>query len=409
MFRSIFKVGFGKGLQAAFLILVLWLTTRWLGESVRGEIAQTQAQFTLFVQLFGMAGAPAFAVLKKQRLIGGLGWPNLMFLILLSLAFVFLPGLPMALYGNYIALFGLGFSIGWYHLVQSLLQAETRWTAYSSTFGIQGLVLLMGTALLYVCNSLNLERYVIALSISYFCPSLLYSRVLTSLFDRERNGFDLTAIWQALRFGIWIQVANIIQFFNYRVSFYWLSAENQTASLGLFSICISLLEATWLLSTSLAAVQYGELAAYDSESKKKSLSIQLAKVNALASLPLIALFFIPGNEGYNFIFKTNATSWMSILALLAPGIWIASWARALSHCLASGGHYNWNALCSGIGLVFLLVSSYFLYPTMGLQGLALATTIGHAGNALGLVMIFIRIKEKPEDTSSLPSMNELVN
>lgn len=394
MFRSVFKVGFGKGLQAAFLILVLWLTTRWLGESVRGEIAQTQAQFALFVQLFGMMGAPAFAVLKKQQNLGGLGWPNFLFLLILALSFVHLPGLPAALAGNFATLFFLGISLGLYQLVQGLLQAETRWTAYSGTFGLQGLLLLLGTLCLYEVEALTLENYLIVLTLSYLIVAIAYGKVLLLLFDQQPKGFDSASLQQALCFGLWIQIANVVQFFNYRVSYYWLSADKQMAALGIFSICITLLEATWLLSTSLAAVQFGELATYDSDERKREKSIQLAKVSAVASLLLIGLCFIPGNSGYNVLFKTDSMEWMAILAYLAPGIWITSWARALSHYFASGGSYLWNALSSALGLGFLLMSSYLFYPDMGLTGLALATSIGHAGNALGLILVFSIVKRK---------------
>ena len=95
-----------------------------------------------------------------------------------------------------------------------------------------------------------------------------------------------------------------------------------------------------------------------------------------AFLACLTLAILPGSF-YGFLFGADFAALHPIMWLLAPGVWLFSYALIVGHYFSGHGRYQVNALASGIGLVVSLIGAILLIPSYGTQGAAVAASLSY--------------------------------
>ena len=78
-----------------------------------------------------------------------------------------------------------------------------------------------------------------------------------------------------------------------------------------------------------------------------------------------------------------------IIWLLAPGIWLFTYALIIGHFFSGSGKYYINAIASGIGLLVNIISLYLLVPKYHFYGAAISASISYICTSL-VVLIFFK-------------------
>ena len=182
---------------------------------------------------------------------------------------------------------------------------------------------------------------------------------------------------QLLSYGTFNQLAHVFQILSFRASFYFLEYYHGKGTVGLFSNASSLTESVWLIATSISLWQYAVIANSNDSKYNIQLTEKLTRFGmTTAFLACLTLAILPGSF-YGFLFGADFAALHPIMWLLAPGVWLFSYALIVGHYFSGHGRYQVNALASGIGLIVSLIGAILLIPSYGTEGAAVAASLSY--------------------------------
>jgi len=238
--------------------------------------------------------------------------------------------------------------------VQYFLSKE-RIALYNNFAALQWL-LLAGFLLLFVFvfNRRDVAGYVDAYFLSY-CVSGIFS--FWFLFKKVRFcGFKgiFSLLKKMFKYGLVIQIANLAQLFNGRLSLYIIEFMAGRKSVGLYNFGTKFSEMIWLIPQSLTAVQYGRIVnCEDNREYAKKISLVFLKLAFIVSFcGAVFLAFFP-NQWLGYIFRAEFIEAKRVFYALGLGIVIFSGNIILSTYFAGFGKYKTNMTASLIGLAVL--------------------------------------------------------
>ena len=251
---------------------------------------------------------------------------------------------------------------------------------------------------LFILQKREVISYIIGLYASYFFAfvagfGLILSRVKWGSFRGATSVFK-----DIFRYGSVMQTGNILQFFNYRLSYYFIEFFMGRAALGVYSVGVQLSESAWLVTRSISMVQFARISNEKDINYAARLTLNLTKISFLVTLICLALICILLIFIFPFIFKPEFNEVKMIMASLSMGILIFSVSITLSPYFSGIGKPQHNTISAAIGLVFTLVSSWILIPRFGLIGAGMSATISYSVATLYQFIIFVKLSHiRPGD------------
>lgn len=245
--------------------------------------------------------------------------------------------------------------------------------------------------------------FLVTLSSSILISLLL----LASLQFRFHLSRDVSGLKSALAFAIPCYAANSAQFLNYKLDVFVVGFFAGQASVGRYTLAVSLAQLLWLMSNSVASVLLPKVAAADDvdasihhTTRVTRLALWGTAVGAVA-LALVATQAIPLLYGEPFRPSVSALLW------LLPGIVIFSVANVLAAYIAGIGKPRLNLYVSGISLIITITLDFALIPKLNIVGAAIASTVSYSVAAFMLIFFFIRETGVPLRQVLLPSSDDL--
>ncbi len=372
--------------------LVVIISSRYLGADVRGEISLFMLNVTLISMLNNVIGGSAYVYLSSR------------YSALSLLASGYVWAAVTACVGAWTL---VTFSLSQPHLLLHL-------AAISLLASLNGINLnyLLGKERIRENNLITLSQILILLIVLFaqifFTPHRGLSVYLNALYVSFGFGFLITLfpikryitfgpfshfidfILKAARQGILIQSAYIIQLLNYRLSYFLIEAHYGSAMLGIYSVGVSIAEAVWLVSKSIALVQYARVSNKGEGEYAQSLTINLVKLSGSVSFLLIIILVLIPSAFYTFVFGPEFTGIKRIILWLSPGILALAISTIFTHYFSGLGKNHFNTIASGIGLVFTLPLCFLLIPYWGPEGAALAADCAYTGALIYLLIKFMR-------------------
>ena len=376
MIYKIAQTFVSKVLTALLSFLLVIITARYGGSVVRGEISlfvTNQAVIMLFASIIG---GPSIIYLSSKVNTGSLFvlsyiW-SLAMALLISLVILYL-GFVSYEYFYFllvISILSCLFSVNTHFLL-----GLQKINVFNMLTIFQVLVLFISTVYFFIVKgNSDLYYYVISMTISYgilFLASLFYLLTIKKD-DQKRENKNWTYY---LKTGATAQFSNIIQFLNYRLSYYYIALLLSEENLGLFSTCVILTEATWLISSSLATVGYTKISAEKDNEASKKIAFQLFRLNIILTLvPVLILALIPDSY-YLLIFGKDFQNIRGIILIMLAGAFMISMQRIMSTYFSGIGKFHINNWAALLGLAFNTVLLYLLLSNYQLTGVAIASTI----------------------------------
>lgn len=200
---------------------------------------------------------------------------------------------------------------------------------------------------------------------------------------------DKIALLKAIfRLGMFNQLSHITQLMSLRLSYYILLIYIGKDSVGVYSVAIALVESVWLVSNSIATVQYAKISNSSDELADKELTIRLLRFSLLISFILLIILSIMPSVFYQFLLGKEFSSVDKLIIVLSPGVLLYNFSLILGHYFSGKGRYHVNTIASVVGLVFTLIFTLLLVPIYDYYGAAIAACISYFSTSFYVFYIF---------------------
>jgi O-antigen/teichoic acid export membrane protein len=385
-----------KGISAFLSFFIAIIISQTLGDVGKGE--QTILLTTVaFVLIFSdIVSGKTLVYLTPRFSFSSLFIPSYFWSLLVGIvAWILLSFFPLGINKELFVHVGiLAVIASWNGVNIALLMGKERIKTANFINLLHPLIICIILCIFYLfLQSKTLFPYILALYLAYGICWILgliaLRKDLTSLKLTQFADYK-PAIKSLFRYGFLNQSAFFVQFLNLRLSYYLLEAYIDVGKVGIFSNAMSLGEAIWLISSSVAIVQYSRIVNTNDRQYAQSITLRLAKACGLLSLCAVVFLSVLPSAVYVFIFGQDFGELSNIIRLLAPGVLFYSVFLIFGHYFSGIGKYHRNLFCASIGLLFTLVMGFILIPRMDIYGAAITTSISYMATTITGIIIFFR-------------------
>jgi len=259
----------------------------------------------------------------------------------------------------------------------NLLLGKESVKAFNLCYLIQSLVQITALLIFYfIFQDQSVSSFIKATYLGYgsnFISSMLIlsSHIKVSQSPSKKLFFSL------LKYGFYLQLANLFQLFNYRLSYYLLQLFSGRAAVGIYTSGVQLSEGMLLPSKSLGTVQYARISNLKSDVKAAKLSLSMMKVAFGLTFPIIGIVLLIPSSFFVSVLGNDFQQTKPVIAIMALGILALSMEGVLGRFFSGTGKQRINTANTAIGLGFTLIFGFWLIPIYGLYGAAITSTLAY--------------------------------
>ena len=244
---------------------------------------------------------------------------------------------------------------------------------------------------IFVLKKVEVSSYVNALYVGYSVGFVLsFVSILKYLKFKGFNDLG-NIIKQLLKYGSYVQFANILQFLNYRLSYYIITSYFNKAMLGVYSVGNKLSEGTWLVGKSVSMVQYSRIANSKDKEYNKYLTLAFLKFTFVITLILVAILLLIPENVFVFVFHKEFSNIKIVISSLSVGIVAMSMSMMFSHYFSGTGRHYYNTISSGIGLIITFALGFTLIPRYNILGAGITASVSYFTSCLFQLIVFVKL------------------
>ena len=394
MFLKIFKT-FGVRLSSAIInLLIAIVISQYLGAGGKGEQGIIITTIALVLLFSNIVGGASLVYLSPKLPLKKLLFPSYIWSIIISAlavgVFLTFPLLESKYIFHVVTLAALN---SFTSVNSSVLLGKENIKAANTISFLQVLLTLLALLFFFIIeNYIDIHAYIYSLYIAYaltFAVSMIF---LFPYFTKAsvNNMPSATAIKMLFRYGFMNQLAHITQLLSFRVSYYFLESFSGYKAVGVYSNGLSLIESVWMISGSVALVQYSKIANSEDKKFNQNLSAELLRISLLVTFIVLLPIVLLPSSFYTFLFGKDFSDINRIMWLVAPGILVFVNALILGHYFSGSGKYYVNTIGSGIGLIITNALSYILIPRFGYFGAAATASLSYFATTVFVSWYFCR-------------------
>jgi O-antigen/teichoic acid export membrane protein len=401
MLRNLLHTFATRILSAVCAFALVLLSTHYLGPEGRGWIGLVLTSVANVVLVNGFIGGAALVYLLPQNknrdyftrvLVITYGW-TLIFSGVLVFFFYITDMVPLQ---QLVHIYILGVLASLVAAHGFILVAMEQIVLFNMTNVLQVSVhITLFTFLIFMLKTVSVYHFLYSLYAGYGVSFLF------SLYHVRQSGRDLPAAaapvpWTALlrqvsRFGFVSQLGNIVQYVNYRASYYVLHHHHSLNDIGLLDVGIRLAEAVWMISSSISTVLYSRIANLGDNDISRRLTVHLAKLSVLTVLAAVLVLSVLPVTVYTTLFGPGFEHVRDIVHMLGPGIIMFGFSTVVSHYFAGTGRYHINTWAAFIGLLITIAGNWFWVPTAGLVAAGWTASLSYVCTAFFLIALFLHM------------------
>ena len=396
MFNKILNTFGTKIVAAALNFLIAIIISQTLGDTGSGTQSLVVASIT-FILIFSeiVCGASIIYLAPrhsfKKILVASVVWSALIAVVMGFGIRLFYPKLEPDLVVHVAALSFLSSlsNINFRFLVG---KEEIKKANYNTL--LQPVLLTLTLVIYYIIlKNSDIYGYLIGLYAAYGGTFLLGIWMLRKEYANLRHDKDKNykpVLKDLFKYGFLNQTGHFVQFFNLRLSYYLLDSYIGRGEVGVFSRSVSLAEAIWVISNSIALVQYARIANADDRPYAQKLTLDLGKICMLVSAMAVVVLCLLPAEFYVFVFGKDFGEMAHLIRILAPGVLFYCIFLILGHYYSGIGRYQMNTFAALCGLLATFVCGFTLIPKYGVTGAAITSAAAYTMNAVFLFFFFVK-------------------
>ncbi len=400
MFKKIIGT-IGTRVIGAALTLIIWImVARFLGAVNLGTISLIILAVTI-IQLFtGFFGGSSIIFMTPRAGVYRLIFPAYLWAIVISFAssglLLFLNVISEKLEvipaGYFWEVLVLGVVMSLVSVNSMLLLGQERIAVFNILSLVQiAMLFIFLTGSLFIFNTRNVMTYYWPILISFLITFIAsFLQLFPSLKKVPLTGMR-KLMGDVLRFGTYVQFANIFQQLNYRLSYYIVDFFLGRGVLGVFTSGVQLSEGLWLVPRSIGMVQLSRISNEMDQRYATSLSLSMIKISSVITLFMLLLLLMIPASFFQFLYGTEFSDIKIVIAALGTGIVTLSVSIILSQFFSGINKPFHNTISSAIGLVFTVGFGFLLIPRWGLIGAGITSSISYTVATIYQFIVFTRM------------------
>ena len=396
MFKKILNTFGTKILAAALNLLIAIIISQTLGDSGSGTQSLVLTSIT-FILIFSEIVCGASIVYLAPRhsfkkiLVASVIWSGLIAILMGFCIRLFYPNLDQDLV-LHVAILSFISSLSNINFRLLVGKEEIQKANYNTL--LQPVLLTLTLVVYYIIlKHTDIYGYIIGLYAAYGGTFLLGMWMLRKDYANLRHDKDkryAPVLKDLFKYGFLNQTGHFVQFFNLRLSYYLLDSYIGRGQVGVFSRSVSLAEAIWIISNSIALVQYARIANADDRAYSQKLTLDLSKIClVISALAVIVLALLPP-QVYTFVFGPEFGEMAGIIRILAPGVLFYCIFLILGHYYSGIGRYQMNTFAALCGLAVTFALGFMLIPRYDITGAAITSAVSYTVNAIFLFIFFLK-------------------
>ena len=396
MFKKILNTFGTKILAAALNLLIAIIISQTLGDTGSGTQSLVLTSIT-FILIFSEIVCGASIVYLAPRhsfkkiLVASVIWSGLIAIVMGFCIRLFYPKLDQDLV-LHVAILSFISSLSNINFRLLVGKEEIKKANYNTL--LQPVLLTLTLVVYYIIlKRTDIYGYIIGLYAAYGGTFLLGVWMLRKEYANLRHDKDRDygpVLKDLFKYGFLNQTGHFVQFFNLRLSYYLLDSYIGRGQVGVFSRSVSLAEAIWIISNSIALVQYARIANADDRAYSQKLTLDLSKIClVISALAVVVLALLPP-QVYTFVFGPDFGEMAGIIRILAPGVLFYCIFLILGHYYSGIGRYQMNTFAALCGLAATCILGFTLIPRYYVTGAAITSAVSYTVNAIFLFVFFLK-------------------
>ena len=410
MLKNISITFASKLLIAVLNLLVVILLSRYLGPFGKGQASLVLTSVTLFLIACNVVGGATLVYLvprfsMKSLLLISYCWT----IFSCGIVFVFIHLLHLLPTAFELPVLILSILDSFFSINTTILLGKEKIKTVNTLYFMKAfLVACILFLFLTVFKTQTVNAYVYTLYVSFSLVFLLSSIfVLQIKVSDEANKNIREVLNYCLKLGGINQFGHILQFASLRLSYYLLNHFSKEGELGIYSNGVSLAEAVWLISNSVATVQYSKIANSDNTEKSVKLTVDLAKTSLLICLAAVIVMAALPTSFYTALFGPEFANVKQVIYTLIPGVFFYNTALIVGHYFSGIGKYQVEVWGNGAGLVVTLVLSLFaLAQGYSSMWAGIISSVSYIVTT-AVIVFYFRKYHQIQPSALLPSLSDL--
>jgi len=238
-----------------------------------------------------------------------------------------------------------------------------------------GLILLL-TVLMVLVFHLDLFGALIASLLAAIAGSIGFSIYLRKQGAIFRPKWDGAVVRASLSFGLRGYIANVLQYFNYRLDVFIVNYYLGPTAVGIYAVSYGIAELLWYLPNAVSFAVYPRVSA-NRHTKTNWSTLKTLWITSAITILGGVLMAIFGRWLIKILFGDPFISaYLPLLAIL-PGVIALGASKVLAADIAGRGYPQYNSIISGIGLIVTIAADLILIPMLGVLGASSASSISY--------------------------------
>jgi len=393
-------------------LLIAVVVSRYLGATGKGEQSIVLTSISIILIFVNIAGGATLVYLAPRHKMSHLISISYIWSILIAFIFYVILHFLNIVSKDFIGHICLLSLINSYAAINSnLLLGKEKIKASNWVNLIQPVVTLLVLLSFFILKkNENVKLYIYALYIAYslsFLFSIYKLRQKTFIVSLINVGWKDTLL-AMFSIGFLNQLSHLTGLLNARLSYYLLGEYKGSEQLGIYSNGVSLTEAVWMVSGSMAMVQYASIANSTNKEYAQQLTLNLTKISILISFAIIIPMILLPSSFYSLIFGKEFVNINYIMMCLAPGVIFWNFSLLIGHYFSGTGKFYIEFTASSVGLFITLVLSFWAIPIWGYYGAGIITSLSYFFNSL-IVLYFFKKESNIGIKNFFPNLIDIKN
>jgi len=381
---------------ALFNLFIGILISRYLGTEGRGTHGLFIASIALIHLCTNWLGGASLVYLASRHSVRQLTkisfWWSSLFAFLCWLILYFTGIMPDG-YDLLILLSAL--LLAWWSNLSNILLGKAATQAYNTLQVIHPLLTSFALILAFIYIDVAFMSFIGAYIFAQVFNLFLAIYYLRPEYRKAEKSRDPALLRVFIRHGLFIQLANLTQFFNYRILYFLIDSHFGKSVLGIYSNALSLAESVWMITRSISTVQFAKIANSENRRFNQKLTQQYGGISLVVSLIGVVFLVILPDSFFVWLFGPEFSGIHHYLVLLAPAILSMSLGNIYAHYFAGLGLNRVNFGGSLLNLGVLLASFFLLIDALQMDAAPVASSIAFSITLLYHYLLFRKEMKKP--------------
>ncbi|MBN2744985.1 MAG: polysaccharide biosynthesis C-terminal domain-containing protein [Marinilabiliaceae bacterium] len=388
--KVILKTIFSRTGIVVLNFLIVLITTRIWGAEGRGNISIVMADISLIVIVNNVFTSSSISYFTPRMQIYGVWIVSMAWIVFFSTVLSFFLSFVLG-HESIITLLFLSVLISLTNFNLSVILGQQKVDLYNILSFFIPLVSLVLTIITWYFFSDH--DYQLFLGIYAFS----YIVILGLSFYVNRANFTIHTMMSIRRikpvffYGLKNELSYFFQFLNYRFTYFVLPFYVEMKQIGVFSIAIAISESIWIISKSIAIVNYSIIINSDNHVENIRMTQRTTLLSfSVTALIVLILWLIP-SLWLSLLFGDEFEDLKLYVMILTPGILIMSASNIMGHYLAGIGQLRALIIKSFLGFIVTLLFFFVFAPILGVVGACITINVSHIATSL-VVFIYYRKK-----------------